>query len=100
MIDGEESSAMGSGDLFGDLDFFQPWETTFHYCAVDACGNDVSYSYSLTSTGDLQDPLLDGGVEGEQDGDLVQAKDLIEITTLHPNPASVRATLTVTVNKI
>ena len=99
VIDGEESSAMGSGDLFGDLDFFQPWETTFHYCAVDACGNDVSYSYSLTSTGDLQDPLLDGGVEGEQDGDLVQAKDLIEITTLHPNPASVRATLTVTVKQ-
>ncbi|OUU19090.1 MAG: hypothetical protein CBC05_00545, partial [Crocinitomicaceae bacterium TMED45] len=99
VFNGEESSAMGSGDLFGDLDFFQPWETTFHYCAVDACGNDVTYNYSLTSTGELQDPLLDGGVEGEQDTEIVYAKDLIEITTLHPNPASVKATLTVTVKQ-
>ena len=99
VIDGEESSAMGSGDLFGDLDFFQPWETTFHYCAVDACGNDVTYNYSLTSTGELQDPLLDGGIEGEQDTEIVYAKDLIEITTLYPNPASVTAMLTVTVKQ-
>ena len=95
VIDGEESSAMGSGDLFGDLDFLQAWETTFHYCAVDACGNDVSYSYSLTSTGELQDPLLDGGVEGEQDAEATYVKDLIEITTLYPNPASTQAVLTV-----
>ena len=99
VINGEESSAMGSGDLFGDLDFFQPWETTFHYCAVDACGNDVTYNYSLTSTGELQDPLLDGGIEGEQDTEIVYAKDLIEITTLYPNPASVMAMLTVTVKQ-
>ena len=95
VIDGEESSAMGSGDLFGDLDFLQAWETTFHFCAVDACGNDVSYSYSLTSTGELQDPLLDGGVEGEQDAEATYVKDLIEITTLYPNPASTQAVLTV-----
>jgi len=73
----------------------QAWETTFHYCAVDACGNDVSYSYSLTSTGELQDPLLDGGVEGEQDAEATYVKDLIEITTLYPNPASTQAVLTV-----
>ena len=99
VIDGEESSAMGSGDLFGDLDFLQPWETTFHFCAVDECGNDVTYSYSFTSTGALQDPLLDGGVEGEQDAEPTVAKDLIEITTLFPNPASSHATLTVTVKE-
>ena len=73
------------GDLFGDLDFLQAWETTFHYCAVDACGNDVSYSYSLTSTGELQDPLLDGGVEGEQDAEATYVKDLINHDTL-PEP--------------
>jgi hypothetical protein len=99
VIDGEESSAMGSGDLFGDLDFFQPWETTFHFCAMDACGNDVNYSYSFTSTGELQDPLLDGGVEGEQDDAPTVAKDLMEITTLHPNPASTHATLIVEVKE-
>gem|GEM_PF-613071 len=99
VFNGEESSAMGSGDLFGDLDFLKPWETTFHYCAVDACGNDVTYNYSLTSTGDLQNPLLDGDVEGQQDAEIVYVKDLIEITTLHPNPASVKATLTVTVKQ-
>jgi hypothetical protein len=99
VIDGEESSAMGSGDLFGDLDFLQEWETTFHFCAVDECGNDVTYNYSFTSTGALQDPLLDGGVEGEQDAEPTVAKDLIEITTLFPNPASSHATLTVTVKE-
>ena len=95
VIDGEESSAMGSGDLFGDLDFLQPWETTFHFCAEDACGNDVTYSYSFVSTGELQDPLLDGGVEGEQDSEPTILKDLIEITTLFPNPTATHATLTI-----
>ena len=99
VIDGEETSAMGSGDLFGDLDFLHDWKTTFHFCAVDECGNDVTFNYSLESTGALQSPLLDGGVEGEQDTEIVYAKDLIEITTLHPNPASVKATLTVTVKE-
>ena len=99
VIDGEETSAMGSGDLFGDLDFLHDWKTTFHFCAVDECGNDNTFNYSLESTGALQSPLLDGGVEGEQDTEIVYAKDLIEITTLHPNPASVKATLTVTVKQ-
>jgi hypothetical protein len=96
VIDGEETSAMGSGDLFGDLDFLHDWKTTFHFCAVDECGNDVTFNYSLESTGALQSPLLDGGVEGEQDAEPTVAKDLIEITTLFPNPASSHATLTVT----
>ena len=96
VIDGEESSAMGSGDLFGDLDFLHDWKTTFHFCAEDECGNDVTFNYSLESTGALQSPLLDGGVEGEQDAEPTVAKDLIEITTLFPNPASSHATLTVT----
>ena len=99
VINGEESSAMGSGDLFGDLDFLQPWATTFLFCAVDECGNDVTYTYSFTSTGELQDPLLEGGVEGEQDTEPAPVKDLIEITTLYPNPASTQAMLTVTVKE-
>ena len=55
----------------------------------------TSYSYSWASTGELQDPLLDGGVEGEQDAEATYVKDLIEITTLYPNPASTQAVLTV-----
>ena len=95
VIDGQESSAMGSGDLFGDLDFLSPWETTFHFCAVDECGNDVNYKYSFTGTGALQNPLNEGGVEGEpEDANIVAVKDLIDITTLYPNPASTQAALT------
>ena len=86
---------MGSGDLFGDLDFLSPWETTFHFCAVDECGNDVNYKYSFTGTGALQNPLNEGGVEGEpEDANIVAVKDLIDITTLYPNPASTQAALT------
>ena len=94
-IDGQESSAMGSGDLFGDLDFLQPWSTTFHYCAEDECGNAVNYQYSFTSTGALQDPLSEGGLQAEQE-DVVfdQVKDLIEVTSLFPNPASIKTSLT------
>jgi hypothetical protein len=95
VIDGQVSSAMGSGDLFGDLNFLQPWSTTFHYCAVDECGNDVNYQYSFTSTGELQDPLSEGGLQAEQE-DVVfnQVKDLIEVTSLFPNPASIKTSLT------
>ena len=47
----------------------------------------------------VQDIQTDGGMGGEQDVEPVLAKDLIEITTLHPNPASTQANLTVTVKE-
>ena len=95
VIDGQESSAMGSGDLFGDLNFLQPWSTTFNFCAEDECGNDVNYSYSFTSTGALQNPLSEGGLQAESE-DVTDAtdKDLIKVTDLFPNPASIKTSLT------
>jgi hypothetical protein len=99
VVNGEESSAMGSGDLFGDLDFLQAWETTFRFCAVDECGNDVTYQYSYVSTGMIQDITPDGGVEGEQDAEPTVMKDLIEITSIYPNPTASQAMLTVEVQE-
>ena len=99
VVNGEESSAMGSGDLFGDLDFLQAWETTFRFCAVDECGNDVTYQYSYVSTGMIQDITPDGGVEGEQDAEPTVIKDLIAITSIYPNPTASHAMLTVEVQE-
>ena len=99
VVNGEESSAMGSGDLFGDLDFLQAWETTFHFCAVDECGIEVTYQYSYVSTGMIQDITPDGGVEGEQDAEPTVMKDLIEITSIYPNPTASHAMLTVEVQE-
>ena len=99
VIDGQESSAMGSGDLFGDLDFLTPWSTTLTYCVTDCAGNTRQFSYTLESTELVQDIATDGGVGGEQDAEPTVLKNLIEITTLFPNPASTHATLTVTVKE-
>ena len=97
--DGEATEVFGSGDLFGDLDFLSDWSTTLTYCATDCAGNDIEFSYTLASTQMVQDIQTDGGMGGEQDAEPVIAKDLIEITTLHPNPASTQANLTVTVKE-
>ena len=86
---------MGSGDLFGDLDFLQAWETTFRFCAVDECGNDVTYQYSYVSTGMVQDITPDGGLEGEQEDEVAENLKLIQITSIYPNPSSTHAVLTV-----
>ena len=99
VVDGEESSAMGSGDLFGDLDFLTPWETALTYCVVDCAGNDRQFSYTLESTGMIQDITPDGGVEGEQDAEPTVMKDLIEITSIYPNPTASQAMLTVEVQE-
>ena len=99
VVDGEESSAMGSGDLFGDLDFLTPWETALTYCVVDCAGNDRQFSYTLESTGMIQDITPDGGVEGEQDAEPTVSKDLIEITSIYPNPTASHAMLTVEVQE-
>ena len=90
---------MGSGDLFGDLDFLTPWETTLTYCVVDCAGNDRQFSYTLESTGMIQDITPDGGVEGEQDAEPTVSKDLIEITSIYPNPTASHAMLTVEVQE-
>jgi hypothetical protein len=95
--DGGETtqSVMGSGDLFGDLDFLKDWCTTLQYCVEDCLGNANYFQYTLCSSGSVQDPLSDGGVEGEnEDAQPTVLKDLIEITTLFPNPTSSHATLT------
>ena len=97
--DGEATEVFGSGDLFGDLDFLSDWSTTLTYCATDCAGNDIEFSYTLASTQMVQDIQTDGGMGGEQDVEPVLAKDMIEITTLHPNPASTQANLTVTVKE-
>ena len=95
--DGGETtqSVMGSGDLFGDLDFLKDWSTTLQYCVEDCLGNANYFQYTLNSSGSVQDPLSEGGVEGEnEDAQPTVLKDLIEITTLFPNPTSSHATLT------
>ena len=97
--DGEAAEVFGSGDLFGDLDFLSDWSTTLTYCATDCAGNDIEFSYTLASTQLVQDIQTDGGMGGEQDVEPVLAKDMIDITTLHPNPASTQANLTVTVKE-
>ena len=95
VVDGDEQSVMGSGDLFGDLDFLKDWSTTLSYCVEDCLGNETQFSYTLTGSGSVQDPLSDGGVEGEnEDAQPTVLKDLVEITTLFPNPTSSHATMT------
>ena len=95
VVDGDEQSVMGSGDLFGDLDFLKDWSTTLTYCVEDCLGNETQFSYTLTGSGSVQDPLSDGGVEGEnEDAQPTVLKDLVEITTLFPNPTSSHATMT------
>ena len=99
MQDGEATDVFGSGDLFADLDFLSDWSTTLTYCAIDCAGNDIQFSYTLESTQMVQDIQTDGGMGGEQDAEPAPVKDLIEITTLYPNPASTQALLTVTVKE-
>ena len=84
---------MGSGDLFGDLDFMQDWSTTLEYCVTDFAGNTNTFSYTISSTGMIINPLDEGGISEGEDATLVTPKDLIEIVTLYPNPTSGQTTL-------
>ena len=80
---------MGSGDLFGDIDFMQDWSTTLTYCITDCVGNTSQFSYVIESSGEVLDPLDEDGVQGGQEDFVAPApKDLISIATLHPNPTS------------
>ena len=84
---------MGSGDLFGDLDFMQDWSTTFEYCVTDCAGNTNTFSHTISSTGVIINPLDEGEISEGEDATLVAPKDLIEIVTLYSNPTSGQTTL-------
>ena len=81
-------TVMGSGDLFGDLDFMQDWSTTLTYCIEDCAENSSEFSYTIASSGSLMDPLDEGGIQEGEDSGLVTPKELIQIVTLHPNPTN------------
>ena len=90
VVDGDAGTqVMGSGDLFGDIDFMQDWSTALTYCITDCVGNTSEFSYILESSGEVLDPLDEGGVQGgEADSTPTAPKDLVSIATLHPNPTS------------
>ncbi|MDA0945664.1 MAG: T9SS type A sorting domain-containing protein [Bacteroidetes bacterium] len=92
-LNGNQSNVMGSGDLFGDLDFLQDWSTTLEYCVTDCAGNENTFSYTISSTGMIVNPLDEGGVQEGEDEFMVTAKDLISIQTLYPNPTSGQTSL-------
>ena len=86
---------MGSGDLFGDIDFMQDWSTTLSYCITDCVGNTSQFSYIIESSGEELNPLEGDGVQGG-DSDIITTvplKDLVTIATLHPNPTPGRTLL-------
>ncbi|MGB2015176.1 MAG: T9SS type A sorting domain-containing protein, partial [Flavobacteriales bacterium] len=90
VVDGDAGTqVMGSGDLFGDIDFMQDWSTTLTYCITDCVGNTSQFSYIIESSGEVLNPLEGDGVQG---GEVFSApaapKDLVTIATLHPNPTS------------
>ena len=91
VVDGNAGTeVMGSGDLFGDLDFMQDWSTTLTYCVTDCVGNQSLFSYTIESSGEVLNPLDEDGVQGGDSNDdtMITPKDLVSITSLHPNPTS------------
>ncbi|MEE2918959.1 MAG: T9SS type A sorting domain-containing protein [Bacteroidota bacterium] len=95
VLDGDEGTqVMGSGDLFGDIDFMQDWSTTLTYCITDCVGNTSQFSYHIESSADVLNPLDEDGIQGEpEDAMPVAPKDLISVATLHPNPTSAQTLL-------
>ena len=87
---------MGSGDVFGDLDCCLAYDISRDYTVSDCAGNDTSFGYTVSVTGEACD-VADGGVVGNNGGDansgLVTLKDLIVIESLMPNPTSDNSTL-------
>ena len=96
--DGEQA-VFFSGDLFGDLDCCLPWSIDRTYVAVDDCGNDNTFSYSVSVNGeDCADGALTN-VSGSQNGDhtpvilggagdVLTGKTPIRVTNLQPNPTN------------
>ena len=87
---------MGSGDVFGDLDCCLAYDITRDYTVSDCAGNETSFGYTVSMTGEGCDDS-DGGVIGnngdDANSDLVTLKDLIVIESLMPNPTSDNSTL-------
>jgi len=88
---------MGSGDVFGDLDCCLAYDLTRDYTVSDCAGNETSFGYTVSMTGEACDDSAGGvvGNNGDDDsmGDLVTLKDLIVIESLMPNPTSDNSTL-------
>ena len=96
--DGEQA-VFFSGDLFGDLDCCLPWSIDRDYVAVDDCGNENTFSYSISvndeECGDDDGPLVSGTQEGDHTpvilggaGDVLTGKTPIRVTNLQPNPTN------------
>ena len=87
---------MGSGDVFGDLDCCLAYDITREYTVSDCAGNETTFGYTVSVTGEACDDS-DGGVVGNNGDDsnsgLVTLKDLIVIESLMPNPTSDNSTL-------
>ena len=88
---------MGSGDVFGDLDCCLPYDISRDYTVSDCAGNETTFGYTVSVTGESCDDS-EGGVVGNNGGDesnsgLVTLKDLIVIESLMPNPTSDNSTL-------
>ena len=87
---------MGSGDVFGDLDCCLAYDISRDYTVSDCAGNETSFGYTVSVTGEACDDS-DGGVVGNSGDDsnsgLVTLKDLIVIESLMPNPTSDNSTL-------
>ena len=92
VVDGDDGTlVMGSGDLFGDIDFMQDWSTTLTYCITDCVGNTSQFSYIIESSADVLNPLEGDGIQGEPEDATtpVAPKDLVSIATSTPTqPAS------------
>ena len=87
-------NVMASGDLFGELDCCQPWTLERQYTVTDCVGNATSFSYEIQVTGASCNATEEGGIAEGEDATPVSFKDVIEVVSLQPNPASTQVNLT------
>ena len=104
--DGVETPVMSSGDLFGDLDCCLPWSITHDYVITDCKGNSTSFSYTVSSDGEVceEEEVNVGGQEHGPvvvagTGDLLGNKTPIAISNLIPNPTADYSEVRFTVNQ-
>jgi hypothetical protein len=87
---------MGSGDVFGDLDCCLAYDISRDYTVSDCAGNETTFGYTVSVTGEACDDSEEGVVGNSGDDSnsgLVTLKDLIVIESLMPNPTSDNSTL-------
>jgi len=91
-----EEGVMGSGDVFGDLDCCLAYDLSRDYTVSDCAGNETTFGYTVSVTGEACDDS-DGGIVGNSGDDsnsgLVTLTNLIVIESLMPNPTSDNSTL-------